>query len=194
MMNNITTIIFDLDGTMVDCKELHQDGFRWAVEQLVPSIQYDDAEVEGLPTTKKILYLRNKGYAVPDNVDILKREHTRAHIAEYVKYNNELYEQIQRLYTKYKMAIASNSRSEFVFKCMNILQLWQFECVLTRDYGTPKPDPWMYNTCMSICKSTPSNTLIFEDSELGIKGARASGANVIAVRDSNNLVERLKEL
>lgn len=188
------TIIFDLDGTLVDCKKLHQDGFRWAVEQLVPGIAYTDDEVEGLPTTKKIEYLRNKGYNVPDNVDTFKREHTRAHVAEYVKFNKDLYEQINRLYTKYKLTIASNSRSEFVFKCMNILNLWQMECVFTRDYGPAKPDPWMYERCMEICKSLPKDTIIFEDSPVGIEGAKKTGANVIAVTSSHDLIEKLKEL
>lgn len=188
------TIIFDLDGTLVDCKKLHQDGFRWAVEQLVPGIEYTDEEVEGLPTTKKIEYLRNKGYTIPDAIDEYKKEHTRAHVAEYVKFNPELHDQIERLYTTYKLAIASNSRSEFVFKCMNILRLWQMECVFTRDYGPAKPDPWMYNRCMEIAGTTPENTIIFEDSEVGIAGAKKTGATVIPVINSKDLVEKLKEL
>lgn len=187
-------IIFDLDGTLVDCKNLHQDGFRWAVKQLVPDINYTDEEVEGLPTTKKIEYLRNIGYNIPDAIDEYKREHTRAHVAEYVKFNEKLHEQLERLYVNYKLTLASNSRSEFVFKCMNILQLWQFECVFTRDYGPAKPDPWMYNRCMEIAKSTPENTIIFEDSPVGIEGAMKTGATVIAVKDSNDLIEKLKEL
>lgn len=188
------TIIFDLDGTLIDCKKLHQDGFRWAVEQLVPGIEYTDEEVEGLPTTKKIEYLRDIGYNVSDNVDAFKREHTRAHVAEYVSFNNELYNEINRLYTRYKLTIASNSRSEFVFKCMNILNLWQMECVFTRDYGPAKPDPWMYRRCMEITKSTTEDTIIFEDSPVGILGATKTGATVIAVKDSNDLIEKLKKL
>jgi HAD superfamily hydrolase (TIGR01509 family) len=76
---------------------------------------------------------------------------------------------------------------------MNILDLWQFECVYSRDYGPAKPDPWMYNECMRICDSTPDNTVIFEDSAVGIQGARATGAKVIEVKDSKDLIERLYE-
>lgn len=189
------TIIFDLDGTLVDCKKLHQDGFRWAVEKLVPGIEYLDSEVEGLPTTKKIIYLREeKGYDIPDTVDEFKREHTRAHIEEYVKFNPVLYDQINRLYHKYKITIASNSRSEFVFKCMNILKIWQLDCVYTRDYGPAKPDPWMYNECMRVCNSAPEETIIFEDSLVGIQGAKLTGAHVIAVENSEDLVRKLKDL
>lgn len=188
------TLIFDLDGTLVDCKQLHHDGFRWAVATQIPDIAYTDHEVEGKPTTEKIKYLRNKGYPLNDNVDDLKKEHTRAHIHEYVKYNKELANHFTRLYTKYKLCIASNSRSEFVFKCMNILQLWQFECVYSRDYGVAKPNPWMYNECMRITNSKPNDTIIFEDSPLGIQGALLTGATVIAVKNSKDLIEKLYEL
>lgn len=187
------TLIFDLDGTLIDCKKLHQDGFRWAVTQLVPDIVFLDSEVEGLPTTEKIKYLQNKGYPVKIEADELKREHTRAHIHEYVTYNSELARHFNRLYTKYKICLASNSRSEFVFKCLNILQLWQFECVYSRDYGPSKPNPWMYNECMRITRSLPENTIIFEDSIIGIKGALLTGATVIEVRDSKYLIEKLNE-
>jgi beta-phosphoglucomutase len=187
------TLIFDLDGTLVDCKKLHQDGFRWAVNQQCPGLVYSDEEVEGFPTTEKIKYLQKKGYNVTVSVDELKREHTRAHVYEYVKYNPAIADHFNRLYTNYRLCLASNSRSEFVFKCMNILELWQFECVYTRDYGPAKPNPWMYNECMRITNNTPTNTVIFEDSPVGIEGAMLTGAYVVEVKDSKDLIEKLNE-
>jgi|TARA_R110001606_G_scaffold15699_5_gene64049 HAD superfamily hydrolase (TIGR01509 family) len=187
------TLIFDLDGTLIDCKPLHQSGFRWAVKQQCPSAEFTDAEIEGLPTTQKIKYLQHMGYDVTMSIDELKREHTRAHIHEYVTYNEDIAKHFQRLCKNYKLCLASNSRSEFVFKCLNILDLWQFECVYSRDYGPSKPDPWMFNECMRICDSKPSNTVIFEDSVVGIKAARATGSETIEVKDSNNLIEILYE-
>jgi HAD superfamily hydrolase (TIGR01509 family) len=77
---------------------------------------------------------------------------------------------------------------------MNILQLWQCECVYSRDYGVAKPDPWMYNECMRITNSKPNDTIIFEDSPLGIEGALLTGATVIAVKDSTDLIRKLYEL
>lgn len=187
------TLIFDLDGTIVDCKKLHQDGFRWAVTQQVPDIQYNDNEIEGLPSTEKINYLRNKGYAVTDMVDQLKRDHTRKHVDEYVKFNPALHAHFNRLSLKYNLCLASNSRSEFVFRCLNILNIWQFECVFTRNYGPPKPNPWMYKECMRITNSQPSNTVIFEDSPVGIAGATATGATVVAIQNSMHLIDILHD-
>ena len=191
-MQNIKTLIFDLDGTLVDCKKLHQDGFRWAVTQQIPMIDYADEDVEGLPTTEKIKYLIAKGYNLTEQVDSLKKEHTRLHVAEYVKYNHDLETEFDRLSKKYKLCIASNSRSEFVFKCMNILKLWQFDCVFSKDYGPSKPNPWMYLECMRITGSLPQNTVIFEDSAVGLQGATATGATVIQIKNSADLLDKIK--
>mgnify|MGYP001176113310 FL=1 len=188
------TIILDLDGTMVDCKQLHQDGFRWAISTLAPEAKYTNEELEGLPTTTKIEVLRSKGYDIPNTIDSVKREHTRAHIGEYVKFNQLLFDQVNRLYNVYKLAVASNSRSEFVFKCLSILKIWQLECVYTRDYGPAKPNPWMYQECMRVTGSDSSNTIIFEDSDIGIKGAKASGARVVPIKNSTDLIEKLRKL
>ena len=186
-------LIFDLDGTLVDCKELHQQGFRSAVKEVCPQAKFEDFEVEGLPTTKKIEYLRSKGYIIPDHVDNLKKIHTNKNLDKYIFFNPDLYEHIQRLYKKYPLCLASNSRSEFLFRCMNILNLWHFAAVFSRDYGPAKPDPWMYNECMRICNVTPEQTVIFEDSPVGIKGAIKTGAKVVEIKDSNDLIRKLYE-
>mgnify|MGYP003973955499 CR=1 FL=1 len=186
-------LIFDLDGTLVDCKDLHQQGFRSAVYEVCPFAKFEDDEIEGLPTTKKIDYLRYKGYDIPDIVDTLKKHNTNLYFESYIQFNKEMLDHFDRLHKKYKLALASNSRSEFVFRCMNILKLWHFEIVLSRDYGPAKPDPWMYNKCMKICKESPDQTYIFEDSPVGIEGALKTGAKVVEIKDSKHLVEKLYE-
>jgi len=187
-------IIFDLDGTLVDCKELHQAGFRWAVEQQVPGAEFNNEDVEGMPTTEKIRKLQQMGIPVTAEIDQIKKEHTRAHVEEYIKFNPQLKQLFDRLYIKYKLSLCSNSRSEFVFKCLNVLQLWQFESVFSRDYGPAKPDPWMYNSAMEISGVTPDQTVIFEDSPVGVEAAKRSGAFVIEVEDSQDLMSRVADL
>ena len=180
-------LIFDLDGTLVDCKELHQAGFRWAVEQQVPGAEFNDEDVEGLPTTQKIRKLQQMGIPVTNEIDVIKREHTRAHIESFVKTDKEMIDLFNKLQPRYKLSLCSNSRSEFVFKCMNTLGLWHFESVYSRDYGPPKPDPWMYQQAMRIANVGAESTVIFEDSPVGIRGAQATGATVVEVNNSQHL-------
>ena len=74
------------------------------------------------------------------------------------------------------------------------LKIWQLECVYTRDYGPSKPDPWMYNQCMRVTGSNSTNTIIFEDSDVGVQGAKATGAKVVPVKNSIDLIEKLEKL
>lgn len=189
----MTLLIFDLDGTLVDCKELHQRAFRWAVTQQVPNAEFSDKDVEGLPTTEKIKVLQNQGIPVTLELDVLKRDWTRTHISEYIKFDAELNEVIHRLSRSYTMAVCSNSRNEFVLKCLSILDLWHFELVYSRDYGRPKPDPWMFNECMRITNTNSKDTYIFEDSAVGIEAAIASGAWVVPVKNNTDLKRKLDE-
>lgn len=191
---SMSLLIFDLDGTLVDCKQLHQQAFRWAVMQQDPTAQFDDQEVEGLPTTGKIKLLQNKGIHVTLDLDSLKRDYTREHITEFIHYDPELHELINRAEQKFSLAVCSNSRNEFVLKCLSILDLWRFELVFSRDHGPAKPDPWMFLQCMSLTQHHPSDTWIYEDSPVGLAAAYASGAHVIPVQDSVDLKRKLSEL
>ena len=52
----------------------------------------------------------------------------------------------------------------------------------------------MYQECMRVTGSDSSNTIIFEDSDIGIKGAKASGARVVPIKNSTDLIEKLRKL
>jgi HAD superfamily hydrolase (TIGR01509 family) len=55
-----------------------------------------------------------------------------------------------------------------------------FHFILTRDDSLRvKPDPWPYIEAMKYFNSNSINTLIFEDSHIGIQAATSSGAHVI---------------
>ena len=185
-------LIFDLDGTLVDCKELHHISFRYAVYKEYPGAIFTDKEVEGLSTIEKIKYLRNKNILVSDNIDIIKKNYTNEFIDHYVKYNPALYQVMNRLKDRYKMALCSNSRKEFIDKCLLVLNL-QFDLIYHRESGIPKPDPWMFIDCMEKLNIDKKQTTIFEDSDVGLIAARASGADVVPINNCAYLLERLND-
>lgn len=189
----MSLLIFDLDGTIVDCKELHRAAFRYAVETCAPGAKFDDSEVEARSTLDKIKVLQQKNIIIDNRVDLVKKEYTRQNIEKYVKFDEEMHDVFKRLASKHKLAVASNSRMEYVLKCLSILDLWQLDIVFCRDHGPPKPNPWMFTECMRITNSEPSGSWIFEDSPVGIQAALRSGANVIPVDGSEDLKRKLNE-
>ena len=52
-----------------------------------------------------------------------------------------------------------------------------------QDVRNVKPDPEIYIKCMDMLNVKPSETLILEDNDYGIKAALASGANLMRIRN-----------
>lgn len=57
-----------------------------------------------------------------------------------------------------------------------------FDYIITaEDITNPKPDPEGFNKTIEYFKAKPEDTIIFEDSEVGIEAARATGATVFVI-------------
>jgi HAD superfamily hydrolase (TIGR01509 family) len=174
-------LILDFDGTLVDCKELHQEGFRQAVLSQYPDALYTNYEVEGLPTTAKISYLQAKGFPIDNHINYLKQLHTVANMNKYIVYNSELHDILNALCVEYTVSLATNGRKEFIDRALEILDLTMFHSIYTPNDGPSKPDTFMFDQCMKEANVTHSDTIIVEDSPMGIQCAISTGATVVTV-------------
>ena len=58
---SITTIILDLDGTLIDANTLHRQSFEWAVSQVSDfkmTLELED-ELEGISTLNKVIHIND---------------------------------------------------------------------------------------------------------------------------------------
>jgi len=195
-MKHIQTIIFDFDGTVADCKQLHQDAFRGAIEILCPDAIYTDEEVEGRPTREKIRILHTKGYAFNgDKLNELKQAETQRNLEQYIRFNVELFDAINTLSQRYKLCVASNATELFVHRSLEILQIKHlFVKINTATDYPAKPDTTTFEDCMTYTNSNYMNTLIIEDSPVGIQCATATGCQVMEVVDSADTIIKLNDL
>ncbi len=80
-----------------------------------------------------------------------------------------------------KLAVVTSSERsvmEALLKCSGI-EIY-FDFTMTRNEALRiKPDPWTYTETMKYFNIHESETLIFEDSKVGIEAAKASGAKFI---------------
>ena len=198
----IDTIIFDFDGTLADCKELHQIAFRNAVEELCPGAKFSNEDIEGRPTREKIRILHTMGYDFNgDKLNELKQSYTQEHLQEYVTYNEALCNAMLGLQKKYKLCVASNATEIFVYRSLEIMQLHRlgdgnqvFTKINTATDFPAKPDTTTFEDCMRWTGSTADNTIIFEDSPVGIQCALATGCTVIEVTDVQHTIQEIKKL
>ena len=82
-----------------------------------------------------------------------------------------------------KIAIASTAQRGNLMNVLKYLQLEDlFDMIIAGDaVKEGKPNPEIYLNSMSLLKVSPSETLVFEDTEVGLMAAEQSGANVIKI-------------
>lgn len=190
MYNYIKHVIFDLDGVLVDSRDLHyyalNDALRSIDESYVISREEHLSSYDGKPTTTKLKLLTQhkqlpeKKY---DQVWELKQQFTRDRLQS-VQENLEL----QRLFEflkkhGLKISIASNAIRQTVLISLDKIGVLKYcDYVLANeDVFLPKPNAEMYMRCMIHTKSNPDETVIIEDSHTGRKGALRSGAHLCPV-------------
>jgi len=84
-----------------------------------------------------------------------------------------------------KVAVASTAKRINLLKVIDYLNLKDdFDFIVAgEDVINSKPDPEIYNLIMSKFNVSPEQTLVFEDSPMGIDSANASWANLIQVTE-----------
>lgn len=189
-------IVFDLDGVLIDSREIHYQSLNTALESIDPkyAINRDDhlSLYDGLSTTKKLnLLSKTKGLPVEFHDVIWQRKQFATFdIIKQFTVDEKLVKIFQRLKESgYQIAVASNSIRETVK--LSLLKIGVMEYVdyfcSNEDVANPKPYPEMYWKCMTACKVLPKQTLIVEDSHIGRQAALDSGATLLAVEDPHDV-------
>jgi beta-phosphoglucomutase-like phosphatase (HAD superfamily) len=191
MVNNIKSVIFDMDGVLIEAKDWHYEALNKALGLFGIEISRYDHLVtyDGLPTKKKLEMLsieRGLPRGLHEFINTMKQQYTMEII--YAKCKPVFYHQfaLSRLKSEgYKLAVCSNSVKNTIEVMMEKAKLMEYlEFFLSnQDVVKGKPDPEMYNKAIALLGYTPKECLIVEDNENGIKAARASGAYVLEVNE-----------
>lgn len=192
----INLVIFDLDGVLIDSRELHYHALNDALMNIDPRYVIGREEhlstYDGLNTTRKLeLLTKNEGLPVEyyDTIWHNKQEATFELIRAFSKDQNliHLFEGIKT--EGFKLAVASNSIRETVKLALEAIGVYKYVdlFVSNQDVRRPKPYPEMYWKCMTDLNTLPCNTIILEDSHIGRKAAIDSGAHLIPVQDHLDL-------
>lgn len=180
-------IVFDLDGVLVDSKEIHFNALNLALDEFGDNYiihrHEQDTVYEGLTTNAKLQILtETKGLPkeLHRNVWRRKQEYS-AVLFESISRDEDLVSLFKFIKSRgIKIAVASNSIRQTLDTCLKSLGVQPYVdySLSNEDVELPKPDPQIYNTCMEHFNSLPNETIIFEDSEIGLRSAYATGARV----------------
>lgn len=189
-------VIFDLDGVLIDSKDLHYKALNYALEEIdykyIISYQEHLSRYDGLNTRKKLSMLtKEKGLPQESHETVwqLKQEQTFKMLENLPVNNNAINIMLYLKSKGWKIAVASNSIRETIIKSLHgikVLHLVDY-IVSNEDVWHPKPHPEMYWKCMVALDAFPKDTIIIEDSHVGRQGALNSGANLYPIKDSYDL-------
>lgn len=189
-------IIFDLDGVLIDSKEIHFNALNLALKEFgnefIISRDEQDNTFEGL-TTKSKLKILTKTKNLPESLHYyvwkLKQSYSSALFMS-VSIDQELINLFKFIRSSgIKIAVASNSIRETLDTCLRSLGLLDLidYSLSNEDVDLPKPSPEMYNKVIEHFNTTPDKVVIFEDSPIGLMAAQASGATVEQVRNRSDI-------
>ena len=199
----IKLIVFDLDGVLVDAKEIHYMAFNKALACLDSKYVINREEhlsvFDGLPTIKKMEILTTRKGLPPEyysQIWTLKQEMTLEVINQTLQVDHRLQSLLKSLKDDgYLIYVASNSIRESVRLMLEKAGLIGFvdKFFSNEDVSNPKPHAEIYLRCMVDAKVNPHECLIVEDSPKGRFAANLSGGNVCAVNSVQEVTyERIK--
>ena len=189
-MNDIRLLITDFDGTLVETFEANFLAYQKAfidnqlsltVEQyrMCFGLRFDD-------------FMNTVGITDPEIKYSIREKKANYYplFFEHIKINKPLLTFINAFKEGGgKTAIASTARQKNLMNVLSFLHLEnRFDLILAgEDVKQGKPSPEIYLTVMEQLSVAPINTLIFEDTAIGIEAATASGA--ICIQITSNFFE-----
>jgi len=193
----IKLIVFDLDGVLVEAKQIHYDTLNQALKEVGEQYVITEAEhlstYDGLKTTQKLEMLtKNKGLHPEfyDDIWYRKQHLTIEAISELQPdlQKIELFKELRNM--GYKLACASNSIRRSVLVMLAKIGIIEYMDLIisNEDVKNSKPHPEMYWKAMSMMSVLPEETLIVEDSPHGLLAASRSRANILRVDNPKDLV------
>jgi HAD superfamily hydrolase (TIGR01509 family) len=196
----IKTIIFDLDGVLVEAKKLHYDCLNDALREEDPKfiIEWNEhlSLYDGLKTNQKLDLLHsNKGLPKESFSRVWdKKQKLTLESLQNLLPSNQLIDCMKKLSNDgYKIVCCSNSIRKTILTVLSKLDIIQyFDLILSNeDVKNSKPHPEIYWKGISMMGCLPEETLIVEDSPYGLLAASRSNSNIIRVKEPNDVTYSL---
>ena len=193
MEDKIKLVIFDLDGVLVEAKNIHFDALNDALGEEF-SISWNEhlSTYDGLKTNQKLDMLSDrKGLPKSLHTEIWnKKQKITLQKLKQLEPSDVLIELMDSLVESgYKIAVCSNSIRKTVLTVLSKLGIMEYMDLIisNEDVKNSKPHPEMYWKAISIMSCLPEETLIVEDSPYGLLAASRSKSHILRVKNTHEV-------
>ena len=183
MKNNMNTILFDLDGTLIDTNELIISTYLHTLEKYFPG-KYTREDVLPFlgPTLHEVF-----GEMDPDRVEEMVLDYRTYNLANHdalVKEFVGVMETIETLKIKgYKLGIVTTKREDVAFKGLRLMKLDSyFDVMIAYDHVKKvKPDPEPIFLALEKLGSKPEEALMVGDNFHDVIAGKNAGTKTAGV-------------
>ncbi|MCX4529367.1 MULTISPECIES: HAD family phosphatase [unclassified Streptomyces] len=182
------SVIFDLDGTLVDSEPNYYESGRRTLERHgVPDFTWEEhSRFIGIGTLETLEVLRER-YGIQVPVEQLLAEQNAAYL-ELARTRTEVFPEmrkfVERLYSEgVPMAVASGSSREAIDAVLagTGLDALLTTVVSAEEVAHGKPAPDVFLEAARRLGSDPADCVVVEDAAPGVAAARAAGMGCLAV-------------
>ena len=184
-MSNIKLILLDFDGTLADTRMANGEAYIEALREVGITLNIEEytAKYFGMRCRE---FLRDVGIDSDD--EACKLRHRKVEIYpnyfDSVRLNTPLWQWCQMMRTMgTKVWIVSTGHIDNITNVMRHLNILNgVDGIISGDDVTlPKPNPECFLQAMERTGATPRETIIFEDSAMGLEAAERSGAAYVKI-------------
>ena len=185
----IQTVIFDMDGVLIDSEPIHQRVNQAFFKQVGTPVsqEFYQQNFIGLPVEQMLIYLKeqnNLKESVPEMLsrcsELLFQDFERSDLvpSEGAK---ELLEELKK--KNYNLAVGSSSSPELIALIIRKLGLTEYFHHLVSGYEVKrgKPHPDLFLKIAEIFQTSPDECAVIEDSALGLEAAHTAGMKAVGV-------------
>ena len=183
--------IFDLDGTLFDTKDVNYNAYQNAIKMVEIDVKIDYNDFCNLYNGKNYRDFLPK--IIPDiteeqmkNIHNFKKNIYTKYLDK-AKKNNLLFAILQEMKESFFLSVVTNASKKNVNEILEKFSVKDlFDLLITQeDVKNPKPSAEGFIKAMDYFNISKENTIIFEDSKIGIQAAIESGANYVKVYGYN---------
>lgn len=194
------TIIFDMDGVIIDSEPVHCKAWIKTYQQKGITIDEDYyftyiSGKHGMDSTRLVLERHGRPFDPIQAASlILKKDRIASDLMkETIQPVQGVVDLIRQLSENHKLGLGSTSSMIVVNTILNKFDLEDRFNVVIGGEGVKqgKPHPEVYEKIARLLEEDPFNCVVIEDSKSGIMAAKSAGMKCIAILNSRNKKEDL---
>lgn len=189
----IKVVIFDLDGLLIDSQPLQYEAYNQVFTKYGFPLTHENwwDWVHGSINQKTWIQKNNLPLA-PEKIRAEKKQIYNKLIIEKLRLKPGAQNLVNRLFGKFRLCIASSSRIESIMLVLEKFNLKsQFEMVTSdTEMIKGKPHPDIFLKTIEIMNVKSMESIVIEDSIVGLKAAQSAGIKCIICPDSFVQIDR----